>query len=1296
MEAFTIKSRIKSLLRSPSIRLRKSRSRFTDSLSRKVTLEKVLGITTAGNSGLSCDPCSGTIAYPAGCVVVLLNPAKNTQQHLINSSRKTISTLSFSSDGRFLVTGESGHLPAVRVWDVSEGTQVCELLEHQYGVSCVAFSPNSKYIVSVGSQHDMSVNVWAWKKNALVAANKVSSKVTAVSFSEDSAHFVTAGNRHVRFWYLEPSRSHEPVPLMGRSGLLGELQNNFFCGVACGRGPKSDSTFCITSSGLLCEFSGRRVLERWVRLQTSSAHALTVTEDLIFCACADGTVRVFSPSDLRFICTLPRPHHLGVDVSTVTQASHLFSRKPDARYPDTVAVTFDPVNRWLSCVYNDHSLYVWDARDLQKVGKVHSALYHSACVWDLQMFPTDADGSQTALGSSDLFLSCSSDSTVRFWSSDGVRRANVLSSDLHHVLYMDDNTAALLDVEGTAVSGSEKPESSSADSRSGIRSICVSPDGRHLASGDRNGTLRIHDLTCMKEMVKAEAHDSEILCLEYSKPDTGMNLLATASRDRLIHVLEVEEDYGLLQTLDEHSSSVTSVRFAASDGKLRIISCGADKSVYIRTAHRTIRGTAFKRTHHVVRKTTPNDMDVDPTCKYAAVGCQDRSVRVINISSGKQKRSYKGSQTEDGSLLKVQMDPSGLYLATSCSDKNISLFDFRTGECLAAVFGHSEIITALRFSRDCRRLVSASGDSCVFVWRLAPELTVSMRERLSERRRRHSRPNARNNPFRRSSSSGFTLRRSPSIMSCSSESDREEDDDDDDEEPMKMPGDTERRPDSSQSEGSVEETTGASDEGHEWNPIKMCLQDSSVSGACRPRRRWSRRMGSLELMVKSMLELRQLDSLSEDGVKNRSSADRLRDEDRGSTSSLQERRHRRTARPLSAWLLPACAPEPDGVVLYPDHCPSASSLPGPSYRVRIPARAEEAQSPVSGASVGYGSGGSSPDHRRHGSDDDRCERDTDTRRDSETLADALHLFSGTVCSISTCFQTSDSSSRTGRGILQKAGGVRPLMEDTVSRRSHPYISRTPARLHRSTSALDPTADARRSLPPSRLRREARPVLPKLSLERMEPRTPPSSPRPWDSPNARYMSPTTSSRAKISRCVSVGDGLHLGSGETLPVSGLFTSAPAEPKHLRPHARQRFSSPFDEWPSRSGSPRDPGSSGAVTSDTERPRAAVKAFSVTSDDQVTEPAVSLESCRRAAADLCRSVRRAAGLYRTLMSHDSERSGERQQMQQLMSDALLQVRSELDSVPGPSGEGKPALALLEQYSRLLLRSVEERLQTL
>lgn len=32
---------------------------------------------------------------------------------------------------------------------------------------------------------------------------------------------------------------------------------------------------------------------------------------------------------------------------------------------------------------------------------------------------------------------------------------------------------------------------------------------------------RVHELQSLNEMLKVEAHDSEILCLEYSKPDTG-------------------------------------------------------------------------------------------------------------------------------------------------------------------------------------------------------------------------------------------------------------------------------------------------------------------------------------------------------------------------------------------------------------------------------------------------------------------------------------------------------------------------------------------------------------------------------------------------------------------------------------------------------------------------------------------------------------------------------------------------------------------------------------------------------
>lgn len=39
-------------------------------------------------------------------------------------------------------------------------------------------------------------------------------------------------------------------------------------------------------------------------------------------------------------------------------------------------------------------------------------------------------------------------------------------------------------------------------------------------------------------------------------------MLASASRDRLIHVLNVEKNYNLEQTLDDHSSSITAIKFA--------------------------------------------------------------------------------------------------------------------------------------------------------------------------------------------------------------------------------------------------------------------------------------------------------------------------------------------------------------------------------------------------------------------------------------------------------------------------------------------------------------------------------------------------------------------------------------------------------------------------------------------------------------------------------------------------------------------------------------------------------------
>ena len=136
-----------------------------------------------------------------------------------------------------------------------------------------SFSPDGRYVVSVGCQSDMMINLWDWRNKHIVASNKVSVKVKAIAFSSDAEYFVTVGNRFVKFWYLSypdmvgKRSKFESVPLLGKSAILGDQRNNYYCDVACGKGISKKSTYVITKSGLLCEFNERRLLNKWVELK---------------------------------------------------------------------------------------------------------------------------------------------------------------------------------------------------------------------------------------------------------------------------------------------------------------------------------------------------------------------------------------------------------------------------------------------------------------------------------------------------------------------------------------------------------------------------------------------------------------------------------------------------------------------------------------------------------------------------------------------------------------------------------------------------------------------------------------------------------------------------------------------------------------------------------------------------------------------------------------------------------------------------------------------------------------------
>ena len=76
-----------------------------------------------------------------------------------------------------------------------------------------------------------------------------------------------------------------------------------------------------------------------------------------------------------------------------------------------------------------------------------------------------------------------------------------------------------------------------------LRCIKLSPDAKHIACGDWTGNIRIYELSNFNETQCIQAHDEDIICLDYSpiiqsvdpsnKDSYTRYWLASGSRDRL-------------------------------------------------------------------------------------------------------------------------------------------------------------------------------------------------------------------------------------------------------------------------------------------------------------------------------------------------------------------------------------------------------------------------------------------------------------------------------------------------------------------------------------------------------------------------------------------------------------------------------------------------------------------------------------------------------------------------------------------------------------------------------------------
>ena len=125
-------------------------------------------------------------------------PSETSPDHVLVGHTDAVYELSFSADGRYLVSG--GYDRILRLWDCRTGKLLRELKDHSDAVYCVAFAPTGTLLASAGA--DRAVKVWdAESGRRLYTLGESTDWVYAVAWHPQGRLLAAAGvDKSIRVW----------------------------------------------------------------------------------------------------------------------------------------------------------------------------------------------------------------------------------------------------------------------------------------------------------------------------------------------------------------------------------------------------------------------------------------------------------------------------------------------------------------------------------------------------------------------------------------------------------------------------------------------------------------------------------------------------------------------------------------------------------------------------------------------------------------------------------------------------------------------------------------------------------------------------------------------------------------------------------------------------------------------------------------------------------------------------------------------------------------------------------------